>query len=149
MAEHLGHSGARDPSWPCSGVVSSQLRGAPCKPREKRHRDRGVAATQEQAQKHSWSCTRKARERVTGATVVNQGWLPRCRGKAQHPGPQGAAESRRGPWEDHPGPPSRHEWGVGEIEGVRKDLAGLSISLFVCPLATVLSFHGDPRWTDR
>lgn len=112
-----GHSGARDAGWPCSGVVSSQPFGAPCKAGEKRHRDRAMAATKEQAQKHSWSCTRKTRERVTGTTMVNQGWLPRSRGKAQHPGPQGAAESCRGQWEDHVGPQSRDERGVGGLEG--------------------------------
>lgn len=109
----------------------------------------GMAATQEQAQKHSWSCTRRTRERITETTMVNQGRLPRCGGRAQHRGPQWAAESRRGRWEDHVGPQSRDEWGVGGLEGVRKDLAGLSISLFVCPLATGLFFHRDPCWTDR
>lgn len=115
-------------------------------------RDRGwggMAATQEQAQKHSWSCTRRTRERVTEITMVNQGRLPRCEGRAQHCGPEWAAESLRGGWEDHVGPQSRDEWGVGGLEGVRKGLAGLSISLFVCPLATGLFFHRDPRWTDR
>ena len=82
-------------------------------------------------------------------TMVNQGRLPRCGGRAQHSGPQWAADSRGGRWEDHVGPQSRDEWGVGGLEGVRKDLAGLSISLLVCPLATGLFFHRDLRWTDR
>ena len=150
MAEHLGALRGRAAGWPCSGVVSSQPRGAPCRAREKRPGGWGGpgchTGTSPEAQLELYQ---EDKGKGNRNTMVNQGRLPRCGGRAQHSGPQWAADSRGGRWEDHVGPQSRDEWGVGGLEGVRKDLAGLSISLFVCPLATGLFFHRDLRWTDR